>query len=159
MEKFFSQLKEIGWWGKFAALGFVASLIVVLSGPIRESMQLTFRPPDREVLSILSVDLFGEQKVNRVVKVRTPEKILIEVYGPLEDHSRKLIDTIEINDRHDGYYHLLGQAVNLALKDMDGDRRPEIVAPTYDANMMPHLNVFKYNKEIQRFMPYQGADH
>jgi hypothetical protein len=159
MRKFFMQITEINWWGRLAALGFFASFFFLLNGQARQSLQFFFRPPERKVLSTLSVDLFGKNQVNRVVKVLTPDAVLVEIYGPIEDQGRKIIDTIKITDRHDAYYHLLGQAVNLAAKDMDGDRMPEIVAPTYDASLVPHLNVFKFNQQNQHFEPYQGADH
>jgi hypothetical protein len=159
MKKFFLQIIELNAWGRIAAVGFIISFFVLFNEPARQSLQLFFKPPERQVLSAASVDLFDKNQVTRVVKVKTPDKILIEVYGSLEDHGRKLIDTIEIPDPHDGYYHLLGQAVNLAMKDMDGDRLPEIVAPTFDSEMQPHLNVFKYNQENRRFERYLGADH
>lgn len=152
------QIRNFSYW-TWAALGlFVISILVLVSDSSRNALRFFFRAPEREILSVAMTDLMGTGQANRVVKVRTPDAILVEVYGPLEDDGRKLIDTIRLPDRRDGHYHLLGQAVNLALKDMDGDRQPEIVAPTYDAQLVPHLNVFKFNKEIQRFEPYQGKD-
>lgn len=159
MAKFFAQLKQMSWWGRISIILFFMSLIVVLHPRARKSLNRLFSPPAREILATAEGDLFGNRQIHTVVKVRTPERIVIEVYDALEDHARKLIDTIELADRRDAHYHLLGQAVSLALKDMDGDRLPEIVAPTYDDQLTPHLNVFKFNKENQRFEPYHGADH
>lgn len=157
MARFFRQIFALNIWSSMALGALLVSMFFLFNSSARQTLQLMFRPAEREVLSIAVMDILGNGQANRVVKVKTPDAIVIEVYGPLEDHGRKLIDTIRLPDKHDGYYHLLGQAVNLAIKDMDGDRLPEIVAPTFDADMNPHLNVFKFNKEIQRFEPYQGA--
>ena len=45
-----------------------------------------------------------------------------------------------------------GQATNLALKDIDGDNSMEIIVPTYDSNLVAHLNVYKYDPFSRRFI-------
>ena len=44
-----------------------------------------------------------------------------------------------------------GQATNLGLYDINNDNIPEILAPTYDNKLNPHLNVYSYDSEIKKF--------
>jgi hypothetical protein len=80
----------------------------------------------------------------------------LEIYSPTENGQPNLLQTIELNDSLDGYFYIKNAATNLALFDINNDRKIEIVAPTFDANLSPHLNVFTYDSKIQRFIPVTG---
>ena len=84
----------------------------------------------------------------------TPSGIVVEVYGPLENGIQPLIDSILIPDRRDAYFDLQGRATNLALKDMNADGKPEIIAPSYDDEGVAHLNVYSYSEDAKKFIPY-----
>jgi hypothetical protein len=130
------------------------SVFVLFYSPLREYWRSGFAPADRKVLAVASGAMFRDARIQRVVKVLTPEGINLEIYGPLEKGVQPRLDTVFIQDRRDAFFDLQGRATNLALKDMDGDGRPEIIAPTYDRDGVAHLNVFSYDLNTNKFTPF-----
>jgi hypothetical protein len=62
-----------------------------------------------------------------------------------------LVERIEITDARDAFFSFNGQATNLAIDDVNGDGRPEILVPTFDRNLVGRLNVFEYNNDTREF--------
>ena len=96
--------------------------------------------------------MLGSGQIFRVLKVLEKSSIFIEVYETSE--AQKLWARIQLPDKKDGYFHVAGQATNLAFQDLNSDGRYEILAPTYDASMNPHLNPISVDVESQKLVPY-----
>lgn len=105
---------------------------------------------ERVVLSTVTGNITQDGILSKVIKVRSENKIFIEVYQ-LGANGQELISKLPIPHSHDGYFHLRGESSNLILNDVDGDSIPEIVAPSFDHNMVAHLNVYKYDRESNSF--------
>lgn len=90
---------------------------------------------------------------SRVIKVRTNDGLFVEVYGRNQNGARPLIDRIQLPDRRDGYFSFAGRTSNLFIHDVDGDDVPEILAPSFDDNLMAHLNVYRLNVETLKLEP------
>ena len=132
----------------------LASLIIAIVPSFRDSIRGWVTPPQRSVISTIRNDLFRDGRVIIIAKVKNDNWLYIEVYEQLVDGYRRLIDKIKLPDSNDGFFHFRGQATNLAVEDLDNDGKPEILAPTYDANHVAHLNIYKYNPLSNKFEKY-----
>lgn len=132
---------------------FVATLVFVLHPDLRESLRRHWMRDSRVVLSTVSGDLLYNGNPVKVIKVKTNEGLFLEFYAAGEGNVRPLLDRVRLPDRRDGFIHLRGQATNLALDDIDGDRKLEVLAPTFDEDLVAHLNVYRYNSESGNFEP------
>ena len=96
-------------------------------------------------------DLLNNGKLLKVLKVRSAEGLAIEIYSTEKTTGAPLLARVFLPDKSDGYFHFHGEATNLALEDLNGDRRLEILAPSFDTNMTAHLNVYTYNPITKSF--------
>jgi len=62
-----------------------------------------------------------------------------------------LLAKITLPEKRDGYFQLKGNATNLGLVDVDGDSILEIIAPTFDDQMVARLNIYKFNADTKGF--------
>lgn len=125
---------------------FVIMLMSALVPDIRSALRTTMIVDFRTVVSTAHGDLLGIGRDLTVAKVRTRDSLFIEVYEPRENGGQRLVERIELEDKKDGYFNFNGRATNLAIDDIDGDGRLEILAPSFDQNLVGHLNVFSYNQ-------------
>ena len=57
--------------------------------------------------------------------------------------------SIPLPDHKDGFFLYQGEATNLALEDVDGDQQLDIIAPSYDNNLVARLNVYSYDQRSE----------
>ena len=143
--------------GGVGLCSFIAlSLIVILCIPsLRTQIRSQIIKPERKVLSIANGNLLNNGEFVKVIKYQTLEGIVVEVLSSDESGSRSVIDRIPIKGEYDGFFDFYGQASQLAIVDVDEDGQLELVAPTFDKQLVAHLNVFKYNPASKQFEPLQ----
>lgn len=107
----------------------------------------------REVLSTAKAHWSGSSIEYVVAKIKTRESLFLEIYETLPDGGSKLLEKIVLPDSRDGYFSFNGRATNLAIDDINEDGQPEILAPTFDSNLVGHLNVYSFNAERREFEP------
>ena len=136
-------------------LGFVSlALIIVLSiTSWRNHFREFFLNESPMVLSTIQKDYFEDGRTIVFAKVKTTKGLFIHIYEKVSEGFPKSLANIRLPDNTDGFFHYRGQATNLALEDLDGDGRPEILAPTFDVNQVAHLNVYTYNSATEQFEP------
>ncbi|MGE3974024.1 MAG: hypothetical protein AB7F59_05810 [Bdellovibrionales bacterium] len=139
-----------------SALSFTG-IFIALHSPSRAHVQGLFLSEKREILSTVVGDILGDGTPVQVVKIRAGDRLFLEVYVPTHSGTRILIDTITLSENRDSYFSINGQFTNLAVDDVDGDQRLEIVSPTVDHNLTAHLNVFKFNEETKLFQKVTKA--
>jgi hypothetical protein len=149
------KIKQLGWIGAICGFLFALSVYVLLDDTLKMRLRGAISSPDRIVLSVATGPVIPEGDA-RVVKIKTPKGLIVEVYGPIHNTSmmEHLIDTIQLNAPHDSQIQFQGRASNLALKDMTGDRLYEIIVPVYERDLTPRLSVFTYNASLKRFVPH-----
>lgn len=145
-----------------AIVGFVA----VIHPDVRTSVRSSLRSDFRTVVSTAKGDLSGTGVMFTVAKIKTRDNIYLEIFETvieqtLDDESetgsskgssqQRLVERIEIADARDAFFSFNGQATNLAIDDVNGDGRPEILVPTFDRNLVGRLNVFEYNNDKREF--------
>lgn len=130
-------------------------LAAVLTPSIREKVQNHFAKSGRDVLATAEGDLLNDGTVAKVIKYRDGDGIHVEIIKVDAQNNTQLIDRILLQDKHDGLFNYQGHVTRLAIADVDNDGKMELLAPTFDQQLVPHLNVFRYNPGIQRFEPFQ----
>ena len=149
-------MKKVSWSLVFSSIVFFASILLMALPTVRESFSQFFFSRERKVLSVVEADIFRLGSVYRVLKISDADGIAVEIHGPPNENESTLWGRINLPDRKNGYTHVFGQATSLALRDLDGDGMAEILAPTYDQNMNPHLNAIKIDRENKRLEGYTG---
>lgn len=138
------------WKFSFVAL-FAASLLTVLHPDVRAQVRGTFLNDYRMIVSSAQGDLLNDGTPFKVIKVKTRDELVLEVYKGSVDGSYELIEKIQMPDQRDGYFSFNGQASNLAVDDIDGDGHPEILVPSFDRDLVGHLNVFRFDPTAKNF--------
>lgn len=107
---------------------------------------------ERQILAKTSAYLSTEGPFVSVFKVREGSKIFLEVFSSADGQAQpKLLQKIPLSPGQDGYFNFQGNATNLAISDADNDGVMDILAPTFDDQMTPRLNVYRYNPAMQVF--------
>lgn len=138
-------------WAVLALLIVTVSLILLVP-EWRVRWQAKFMPERKELLATVSGDLLGDGVELKVLKFSTSRGLIVEVHATSPDALKPytLVDKIFIPDRHDGFFSLNTQATRLALVDVDGDGKPEIIAPSFDDKLVAHLNTLRLDPETRR---------
>ncbi|MGE0763939.1 MAG: hypothetical protein AB7N80_11725 [Bdellovibrionales bacterium] len=142
-------------WHVLWALLIMATLMVsaiLLHPEWRVRVQAYFMPEKKELLATVSGDLLGDGQELKILKFATARGLVVEVHAAQPDALKPftLVDKIFIPDRHDGFFSLNSQATRLALVDVDGDGKPEIIAPSFDDKLVAHLNTLRLDPDTRR---------
>lgn len=130
---------------------FAFSLVAALHPTLRSEIRGSLAKDYRSVISSAYGDLLGNGTKFTVIKVKTRDSLLLEIYEAVSGGTNHLVSRIEMADSKDGYFNFNGQATNLAIDDVDGDGKPEIIAPSFDQNLVGHLNIYQYNDSSKGF--------
>jgi hypothetical protein len=143
-------------WTVLSVLLLLAAALVaaVLTPSLRGKIQRQFAGPEREILATAEGDLLNDGSSVKVIKCRNFEGLFVEILKVEGTHAR-MVDKILLPDKHDGLFNYEGHVTRLAIGDIDQDGTQELLIPTFDQQLVPHLNVFRYNSAIQRFEPFQ----
>lgn len=130
---------------------FVAMQVTVLTPTLRKQAEQTLRPESRQILSAITADLLNNGSQIKIVKVRTNEGLYVEVYDtPDSQGHTALIEKIELKSNRDAFFKFHGTMTRLALQDIDGDSRPEILVPVLDSDMVAQIHVFRLTADTHK---------
>ena len=140
---------QIGMMITRATLGALGILMMIaaLNPDIRSTVRTALVNDQRHVVSTAKGHLAGDDRMFTVAKVKTADVLSLEIFEVIGNGQEKLVEKIELTDARDGYFDFNGHASNLAIDDVNGDGRPEILAPTFDNNLVGHLNVYNFDPE------------
>lgn len=138
-----------------AAVIAAALVATVLIPSLRERAQHYFMHEENEILATAEGDLLNDGSVTKVLKVRSGDGIYVEVLKMKPNGDTTVVDRIVLPDKHDGLFNYQGHVTRLAIADIDNDGKYELLAPTFDNQLVPHLNVFHFNPESGHFELYQ----
>lgn len=120
----------------------------------RERIQNHFSKVGRDILATAEGDVLNDGSLAKVIKYHSKDGVYVEILKVGADHREIQVDRILLPDKHDGLFNYQGHVTRLAIADIDNDGKLELLAPTFDNQLVPHLNVFRYNPAIGRFEPY-----
>lgn len=148
------RLYKIIWIATWTLLGLGSMTItaVALNPDWRARLQAVFVGDDRQLLATVNGDLLADGTNFKILKFGTKRGIIVEVLAPGDssDDGYSLVDRIFIPDPHDGFFSLNTHATRLALVDVDGDGRSEILAPSFDSQLVAHLNTLRLDPDTRR---------
>ncbi|WP_413559326.1 hypothetical protein [Bdellovibrio sp. HCB209] len=142
--------KEIVLMVSLAIIAMVVTTIAVIPN-LRNSVKELFTSDSRTVIAKVTGSLTPEGPQVTVLKMQSKNFLELEVYNMNGGEGMVIMAKIPLAESRDGYFTLKGNSTNLALTDFDGDGTLEIVAPTFDDQMVPRLNIFKYNSATHGF--------
>ena len=132
---------------------FSLTTICVLNDDIRENLHDIFTFHQREVLSTATGNILSNGQKVKVIKVRKDDEFFLEIYSHTTDFQSAplLLSRIPLSFKRDAYINFKGVSSNLALYDVDGDNKLEILVPGYENNLSARINVYKYDEEQNIF--------
>ncbi|MGZ4989112.1 MAG: FG-GAP repeat domain-containing protein [Limisphaerales bacterium] len=132
------------------------ALVVAAAVPsLRERVQSHFVLHNQEILATADGDLLGDGTSVKVIKFRNGEGIFVEILKMQANGDSTVIDRITLPDKHDGMFNYQGHVTRLAVADINNDGQMELLVPTFDNQLVPHLNVFHYNSTLGKFEPFE----
>lgn len=134
--------------GVFVALGLGA---VLLTPNLREKVQDSFNKKQRVILAVAAAKLDESGDDYQILKVKTKDGLFIEVYGA----GNAFLSSAKLPDSKDGYFTFNGQVTNLAIDDINNDQFKEILATSFDDNMVARLNVYRFVKGQKNLEPIE----
>lgn len=142
----------------------LALLVIVVSAlnfipSAKEAVKNFILGNDREILSQVEGDITGQGDRFQILKVKDRDTLSLEVYAVSSDQKITFKNRLILPDTKDGHFEFRGQSTNLVLTDIDNDGVSEIVAPTYDKNLSPRLNVFKFKSSDQSFERVEAKNY
>ena len=149
------------YWFTLICLFFalnICSVFILFHSPARKWVQNHFMLQGKSILSVVQGDLMHDGSSIKVVKFKTIRGIVLEFYSDIQNGSRYLITRIEIPNAKDGFFDYRGQAVQLAVVDIDGDGKMELLSPTFDDMMLARLNPYHYSNQEEGFVPFILSD-
>lgn len=130
----------------------LAATTVAVVPSLRSKAKALFQDTDRTLLAKASGRLTLAGPDITALKVKQEGRLFIEIYKlNIVDGSLELLTKLLLPESRDAFFTFQGNATNLALGDLDADGTLEVLAPTYDDEMVARLNVYKYNPESQQF--------
>lgn len=128
---------------------FIMMLVAVLHPTVRTEIRSQIVKDFRTVVSTAAGDLRGDGSKLTIIKVKTRQALVLEVYEPQLESAPKLLGRVEIPNAREGFFTFDGQATNLAVDDIDGDGQPEVLVPSFDTNMVGQLSVYRFDRDAQ----------
>ena len=144
------QKKEITLMAVLAIIA-MAMLTVAIVPSFRNAVKDALIPNERIILAKVSGSISPDGPRVTILKIRTKDALTLEIYSDEPESENSLLARVPLFENRDGYFVVNGNATNLALTDVDQDGTMEIVAPTYNDQMVPRLNIFKYNRASKNF--------
>jgi hypothetical protein len=144
-------------WLLLGAFVAAALIVCVLSPGLRAKVQSRFERVGREVLATAEGDVLNDGSPTRLIEYRNREGLFVEVVRQGENGETTLIERIPLPDKHDGMFNFQGRVTRLAVMDVNHDGQNMLLAPTFDAQLIPHLNVFRYNSTLHHFESYSPS--
>lgn len=134
-----------------AALVMIAT-VVALNPAWKARIKGLVFSDERQILAKTSAYLSTEGPFVSVFKIREGSQIFLEIFSSGDgQEAPKLLQKIQLAPGQDGYFNFQGNATNLAISDADKDGVMDVLAPTFDEQMTPRLNVYRYSPTLQRF--------
>ncbi len=153
-----NQLTEVQksrfFWISFPALCTVSIALIILTiiPQSRELIRSLIVSQSRVILAKIEAEVTPGGPKLIILKVKTADTLAIEIFSrENEDSNQKFRRRIVLDENRDAYFNFRGNATNLAFSDIDNDGSLEIIAPTFDQDLVPHLNLYKYDSSRADF--------
>ena len=125
--------------------------VYLLFSDLKKVIRSKWKSQKEELLSVVQGDISGSGNFIKVLKFKTKDGIRVEFLKETDSGVRETITSAVIKDSYNGFFEYRGQAIQLGMSDVDGDGIMEILAPSFDENLIAHLNVYYYDQHADDF--------
>ena len=143
------------FWVAFPAILLISTFLAVLTllPQSKAFINGLILQNSRVVLAKADADLTGKGFRVAVLKVQTADSLNLEIFETVGiEQKLQFVKRIVLSEKRDAFMDFRGRPSNLAIADVDEDGVLEIVAPAFDENLIPRLNIYKYDTEQKDFM-------
>ncbi len=130
------------------------SLISVFYPGIRGAIKSAFKGSSRSVLSSVNTKLDSTETEYNILKVRSEGNLFLEIYSTDLVGTISLLEKYQLPDDHDAYFNFGGTMSNLVVADIEKTGLPQIVVPSFDKDLVGHLNVFQFDSGSRSLMKF-----
>lgn len=117
----------------------------------KDSVKRVFSNDRIVLLAEIEADIRNDGSMIRVSKIEINKKLYLKFFEKTGDVWRP-IQSLVLPDTYDGYASISGDPKNLAVINLDDDSFLEVIAPTFDRDMIAYLNVYKYEPNSKTFV-------
>ena len=110
-----------------------------------------------QILRVFEVSLLERDLDVKILKRKRGNSLSLEFLSRLPDGSFRLINSVDLPGKYDGFFEYQKGTVSVGSMDQDGDGRLEIIAPTFDKFLRPHFNIVSYHPELNKFILHSKA--
>jgi hypothetical protein len=143
------------FWVAFPAIATISLALVILTilPSSKAFINSLILRNSRVILAKADADITGKGFKVAVLKVQTADSLNLEIFES-EGLGQRLqfVKRIILGEKRDAFMDFRGRPANLAIADIDDDGLLEIVAPAFDENLIPRLNIYKYDPEEKDFI-------
>ena len=142
-------------WISLVCVVIAITLFFLLQNPTwKERFQTYFQGNDTKVLAVVYGSLMNDIRKQKVVKISSQNKLYLEIYDTTESANSAIrLQKIILPDSLDTQIDFRGNLTRLIIADINQDGQADIIAPTMDGQMNPHLNAYTYDKDSKSFEP------
>ena len=137
------------------ALIAVAAAVLSSQPKLRQAI-LNDRIQTRQILAKIFAEFSNKAYV--ILKIKTESGIDIEFFEKDAANNQRLKQKFSLTDDSEAFLMINTHSVNLGLNDIDNDGVLDIIAPTVDHNGNSRLNIFKFNHDLNQFVPVQPVE-
>lgn len=140
-------------WISIACTFLAVIFFAITQNPTwKEKILYSFQKNDTHVLAVVYGNLTGDTQRQKIVKIQSQNKIYLEIYDATQSvSSPNRLQKILLPDALDTQIDFRGNLTRLIIADINQDGQADIIAPTIDGQMNPHLNAYTYDKDSQSF--------
>ena len=121
--------------------------LCILFSPLKETIYSNWTTNKEELLSVAQGDITGNGDYVKVLKFKTKEGLRVEFLKENEHGFREVVNNIKIPHPYNGFFEYRGHSIQLGMSDVNGDGMMEVLAPSFDNNLVAHLNVYYYDAD------------
>ena len=141
------------WIFSIAVLfSFQMALWIVNASYLELMVRNWWMPNKDELIAVSKGDIDGDGTLIKVLKFKTKTGIRVEFLKETNDGTREYLRSYTIRHPYNGFFEYRGNSIQLAMSDVDGDGVMEVLAPTFDRQLMAHLNVYYYDSHRNDFI-------
>jgi hypothetical protein len=134
----------------FILLGFL--LFCYQHPPTKQYFESFSAYQKRRILGTIRGELDDSGETTLFVKVQVGRQIFLEAYrSHPRDSVMEYLNKVVLPEKRDAYFHVNGQATNIALIDVNADGKLEILVPTLDESLFARLRVFEFDPTTGAF--------
>ena len=133
------------------ALFSVAFLFFVSKNEYADLLRSQLLKSSKKVYSYVQLPLPNSDETLTVYKVLSDGTLALEA---LFESEGRIIDSrrVVLPQKQNAHFKFRGNFTDLAMTDLDNDGKLEILAPAFDADMIPRLNVYRLDADSREFI-------